>query len=197
MKKNILHIHGFNSSPLSKKAEQARLYFHENFPEVNFVCPQLATSPNEAILQLENIIESSPDEIWHLIGSSLGGYFANYLAIKYEALAVLINPAITPFLLLEEYIGKQNNPHTNVEYQVTPQHMVDLKAIEQSALSFDDKQKNNFLVMVQTGDEVLDYQLAVDKFVHCQLIVEQGGDHSFIDFDKKLPIIANFLKLNA
>lgn len=197
MQKNILYIHGFNSSPLSIKAEQTRLYFHENFPEVNFVCPQLATSPNEVISQLELIIESSNSDVWFLMGSSLGGYFSTYLANKYKFPAVLVNPAITPFNLLENYIGEQKNPYTNTVYQVTEQHMIDLKAIEQNAPRFDDEQKNNYLVMVQTGDEVLDYQQAVEKFQHCHLIVEQGGDHSFIGFDEKLPMITDFLQLKA
>ena len=195
MKQNILFIHGFNSSPNSLKAEQTRLYFQDNFPEVNFVCPQLATSPNEAITQLAQIIESAQDEIWYLMGSSLGGYFATYLAHKYQLLSVLINPAIKPFALLEEYIGEQINPYTNIRYQVTPQHMIDLKAIEQNMIGAADSEKNNYLVMVQTGDEVLDYQQAVDKFQNCRLIIEQGGDHSFVDFDKKLPMIAEFFSL--
>ena len=176
-------------------------YFHKNFPQVNFVCPQLASTPNNAILQLECILaplnnrEPSNNGTWLIIGSSLGGYFANYLANKYQCLAVLINPAIRPFELLEDYIGEQKNPYTKDVYQVTEQHMVELKAIEQSAPKFDDEQKNNYLVMVQTGDEVLDYQQAVDKFQHSRLIIEQGGDHSFIGFDEKLPIIADFLQL--
>jgi predicted esterase YcpF (UPF0227 family) len=73
--------------------------------------------------------------------------------------------------------------------------MKELKAIEPSTPNFDSKQKNNYLVMVQTGDEVLDYQQAVEKYQHSRLIVEQGGDHSFIGFDKKLPTIADFLQL--
>ena len=192
MQQNMLYIHGFNSSPLSTKAEQTRQYFHENFPEVNFICPQLATSPNEAILQLEQIIESAKGAIWYFIGSSLGGYFSSYLANKYQCPAVLINPAIKPFDLLKDYIGEQKNPYTHIVYQVTEQHRLDLKTIEQSAPHFDDEQKNNYLVMVQTGDEVLDYQQAVEKYQHCRLIVEQGGDHSFIGFGEKLPIIADF-----
>lgn len=195
MQKNILHIHGFNSSPHSMKAELSKQYFQTHFPQVNFVCPQLANSPNEAIAQLSHLIEARKNEHWYLIGSSLGGYFAHYLANKYQLRAALINPAIKPFNLLEDYIGEQHNPYTNIVYQVTNQHMVDLKTIEQSAPSVDDKQKNNYLVMVQTGDEVLDYQEAVNKFQHCYLIKEQGGDHSFVGFETKLPIIADFFQL--
>lgn len=195
MQQNILYIHGFNSSPLSIKAEQTRQYFQQHFPSINFICPQLATSPNEAVSQLESILEVSKKEVWFIMGSSLGGYFATYLANKYQVPAVLINPAIKPFDLLEDYIGEQKNPYTNVVYQVTKQHMIDLKAIEQSVPSIDNVQKNNYLVMVQTGDEVLDYQQAVEKFQHCRLIVEEGGDHSFIGFDEKLPIVADFFQL--
>jgi predicted esterase YcpF (UPF0227 family) len=196
MQKNILYIHGFNSSPDSLKAEQARQFFNENFPKVNFVCPQIANSPNEAITQLENILTGARNnETWFLMGSSLGGYFSHYLAHKYQLLAVLINPAIKPYDLLEDYIGEQVNPYTNIVYQVTEQHIADLKAIEQSAPCFDDQQRNNYLIMVQTGDEVLDYQQAIDKFQYSRFITEQGGNHSFIGFDKKLPIIADFFQL--
>ena len=201
MKQNILYIHGFNSSPLSTKAQQTQQYFQQHFPDINFVCPQLATSPNEAISQLESLLNSSNQgeslnkNSWFLIGSSLGGYFSTYLANKYQLPAVLINPAIKPFDLFEDYLGEQKNPYTKIVYQVTRQHMLDLKAIEQSTPSEKSQQKNNFLVMVQTGDEVLDYQQAVEKFQYCRLIVEQGGDHSFIGFDKKLPMIADFFQL--
>ena len=204
MPKNILYLHGFNSSPLSIKAEQTRQYFEKNFPDINFICPQLATSPKNVIQQLESIIEqaiieqTSNQHHWLLMGSSLGGYFAAYLANKYQCPAVLINPAIKPFELLEGYLGEHVNPYTHNVYQVTKQHMVDLKTIEQKTLKFNDEQKNNYLVMIQTGDEVLNYQQAAEKYQHCRLIVEQGGDHSFIGFDKKLPMIADFLveKLN-
>jgi hypothetical protein len=48
--------------------------------------------------------------------------------------------------------------------------------------------------MVQTGDEVLDYQQAVEKYQYCRLLVQEGGDHSFIDFDKSLPTICEFFQ---
>lgn len=197
MKKNILHIHGFNSSPLSLKAEQTREYIANHFPDVGFYCPQLATTPSKAISQLEQIIEThSANTQWCLIGSSLGGYFAGYLANKYNCLAVLVNPAIAPYELLQDYIGEQVNPYTEEVYQVTEDHMLQLRRLEQTAPAIDCNKKNNYLVMVQTGDEVLNYQQAVEKYQHCRLIVQEGGDHSFINFDNCLPTISDFFQLD-
>jgi predicted esterase YcpF (UPF0227 family) len=197
MKKNILHIHGFNSSPLSLKAEQTRKYIVKNFPDVGFYCPQLATTPAKAISQLEQLIEThGANAQWCLIGSSLGGYFASYLARKYNCLAVLVNPAVTPYELLQDYIGEQMNPYTEEVYQVTEEHMQQLKVLEQTAPAIDCNEKNNYLVMVQTGDEVLNYQQAVEKYQYCRLIVQEGGDHSFIDFDNCLSTICDFFQLD-
>ncbi|TWX70407.1 YqiA/YcfP family alpha/beta fold hydrolase [Colwellia sp. C1TZA3] len=187
---NILYIHGFNSSPRSMKAELTRKFFAKNHPEINFHCPQIASSPHTAIAQLEAIITLEPQATWLLIGSSLGGYFATYLAETYQAKAALINPAVKPFELIKGYLGEQVNPYTDECYQVKAQHIVELKALEQERIS-----NNNYLVMVQTGDEVLDYQQAVEKYRQCQLAIVQGGDHSFIDYENTLPNIASFFNL--
>lgn len=189
---NILYLHGFNSSPQSMKAQLTKKYFCENFPDVQFFCPQLASSPEAIIEQLTSLITSDSDgeSLWYFIGSSLGGYFSTYLSEKYNSKAVLINPAVKPFELLADYLGEQTNPYTGEVYAIEPHSIKTLESIEQKIIS-----KNNYLVMVQTGDEVLDYQEAVDKYFNCQIIVQQGGDHSFIDYSKMLPKIAMFFNL--
>lgn len=191
MKQKILVIHGFNSSPKSLKAELTKHYIQQHFPHVEVICPQLLSSPNAALEQLCNIIDTNKQCQWYLTGSSLGGYFATYLAEKYNLKAVLINPAVKPYELLEDTLGEQTNPYTGEVYQVTVAHMQHLKAFEIDKIT-----AKNFLVMVQTGDEVLDYQQAVDKYQQSQLCIQQDGDHSFINFDKMLPDIVNFFQLN-
>jgi hypothetical protein len=79
---------------------------------------------------------------------------------------------------------------------VTTDFVCFLKSIEQIKLDFNNETKNNYRVMLQMGDEVLDYQQAVEKYEHCQIVLEQGGDHSFINYDQHLPKIMNFLTLN-
>ena len=195
MKDCILYIHGFNSSPLSTKAQQTKHYLSTHFPKVDFFCPQLATSPSAAIEQLIGMMETQnkiEQSRWLLIGSSLGGYFAGYLAEKYHCLAVLVNPAIKPYELLTDYLGEQVNPYTDEVYQVSTDHIQQLISIEPNTPTRQSLQKNNYLVMVQTGDEVLNYQQAVEKYKNCQLLVQEGGDHSFIDFEQSLPMVCTF-----
>ena len=192
--KHVLFIHGFNSSPLSVKAQKTQRYLARFFPEIKFHCPQLATTPNQAIRQLELIIKKNSlnnSSQWYLIGSSLGGYFATYLSEIYQLPAVLINPAIKPYQHLEEYLGKQVNPYTGEVYNIESRYINDLKILVQEKIV-----KKNYLVMVQTGDEVLDYQQAVEKYKNCRLIVQQGGDHSFTDYQVMLPKITSFFNFH-
>ena len=191
---NILYLHGFNSSPLSEKAKLTQQYVTEHFPEINFYCPQIISNPKAAIIQLEQLIEqhSTPSCQWYFIGSSLGGYFATYLAEKYQRPAAVINPAVKPYHLLVDYLGEQTNPYTQEVYQVTTDFIVDLKSLEQETLL-----KNNYLLMVQTGDEVLDYQQAINFYQNADIIKQQGGDHSFVGFEKMLPNITKFFNLNS
>ena len=184
---NILYIHGFNSSPKSMKAELCHDYLLKHLP-CRFYCPQVASSPKAAIQQLELIVSQHLDEQWVFIGSSLGGYLSTYLSEKYNAPAVLINPAIKPYELLTDYLGEQVNPYTNEVYLVDESFIGDLKGIEQIKINAD-----NYFVMVQTEDEVLNYKQAEQKFKASKLIVEQGGDHSFIDFHLQLPEITRFI----
>jgi uncharacterized protein len=189
--KSILYIHGFNSSPLSTKAQLTKEYLLKHQIDVEFHCPQIISNPKGAIAQLEAILKAKPGHQWCLMGSSLGGYFSTYLSEKYHLKAVLINPAVKPFELLVDYFGEQKNPYTEEVYQVTEQHMIDLKKLSEEKIT-----KKHYMVMVQTGDEVLDYQQAVDKYQNCHLIVQPDGDHSFINYEVMLPAIMKFLELH-
>lgn len=190
-KQKILYIHGFNSSPGSAKAILFKEYIAMQCPNVDVVIPQVKTNPNDAISQLIDILETEPDVNWHFVGSSLGGYLSTYLAEKFKRPAVLVNPAVKPFELLADYIGEQLNPYTNEVYTVTEQHMHQLKLLEIN----EPLTKHLYYLMVQTGDEVLDFFQAVKKYRGCKQEVQEGGDHSFVNFEDMLPDIVKFLQI--
>ncbi|WP_192021591.1 YqiA/YcfP family alpha/beta fold hydrolase [Shewanella sp. WPAGA9] len=190
----LLYIHGFNSSPQSDKAIETAHYIQRCFPDLSFIQPQLPSSPKAAMALLCGIVEQAINEGESLcfIGSSLGGYFASYLAEKYGGKAVLINPAVTPFELFDEFLGPQYNPYTDEHYQVLPEHKNDVAEFNTEVIKHPDR----FLVFLQTGDEVLDYRQALTKYHCCELHIEPGGDHSFIGYKNQLDKICDFLKIS-
>jgi len=188
--RSLLYIHGFLSSPLSHKAQLFKRWCDQTHPDITFLCPALTAYPDESILQLEHLIQHQLPEPVGLIGSSLGGFYASVLAHRYNLRAVLVNPAVAPHDLISAYIDKPlKNYHSAATYQLDQHHMDQLKALdEQTQIN-----TKNIWLMVQTGDETLDYQKAVEKYKGCKQLVEEGGDHSFQHFDNHFSDIIHFL----
>ena len=141
---------------------------------------------------MESLVESTSDQV-ALIGSSLGGYFSTYLAEKYNLKAVLINPAVEPYRLMKNYIDVDlSNYHTDQHYRLNKEHIEQIRALEVQRL----QRLENYWLMVQTEDETLDYKAAVQKYKGCRQLVEEGGDHSFQNFERWLPEVFEFLSIS-
>ena len=125
-----------------------------------------------------------------LVGSSLGGFYATYFAEKLGLRAVLINPAVKPQLGLESYLGIQQNLYTGEPYELTRRHIEEWRALDTPTVH-----PERYLLLVETGDEVLDYRDAVRKYAGCRQVVVEGGDHSLKSFPEHLPLILEFARL--
>ncbi|MGO1296721.1 MAG: esterase YqiA [Vibrio sp.] len=188
----LIYIHGFNSSPGSHKASVMKQYCAEHRRDIRLEIPQLSHFPTQAALQLIELVEKYKDDYQiGFAGSSLGGYFCTWLHAKYALPAVLINPAVKPYELLVDYLGLQTNPYTHESYTLDTTHIAELKAIDVETLPC----PNDIWVLLQTGDETLDYRQAADKYQNAHLSIEHGGDHSFIDFERYPERIIQFLNL--
>lgn len=190
----LLYIHGFNSSPQSHKASAFRAWLEKNHPAVRHETPYLRPYPVEALSQLETIICSclAKQERVALVGSSLGGFYAAWLAEKYGLRAVLVNPSVRPFELLSRYIGENKNYHNNDHYVFEQKHVDELKGFYVST----HKQPESLLLMVQTGDEALDFKEATAKYFASRNVIEYGGDHGFQAFERWFEYIMEFLDVN-
>ncbi|TOE72835.1 esterase YqiA [Vibrio parahaemolyticus] len=188
----LLYIHGFNSSPLSMKANLMREYCAQHRPDIKVIVPQLPYFPEQAAQLLLDIVEQYKDDYnIGLVGSSLGGYMSTWLNAKYGFKAVVVNPAVKPYELLVDYLGEQTNPYTHETYTLEACHIDELKALDVQSIA----SPNSFWLLQQTEDEVLDYRQAVDKFAKAKQTVEQGGDHSFVGFERYPAKIIEFLEL--
>ena len=191
---NVLYLHGFLSSPQSVKAQLTVQWFAEHHPDVVVHTPALSNYPSKVFDQLEGYINSHPELLQgglKVIGSSMGGYLATYLVERFGGKAVLINPAVKPYELLIDYLGEHVNPYTNEVFELVAEDMDVLKALDTEVLNTPDA----YHVMLQTGDETLDYRQAQAKYEAGTLVIEQGGDHSFINYPNHLPAIARFLRV--
>ncbi|PVZ70192.1 YqiA/YcfP family alpha/beta fold hydrolase [Pelagibaculum spongiae] len=185
----LIYIHGFNSSSRSTKAQQLAQWLQQHRPDVSYQVPDLHHEPAKAMEQLRALVDNAPaDQKPLLIGSSLGGYYAAYLASRYSLKAILINPAARPYQLLQSYLGQNQNLYTDEGYCLTETHLQQLKALETEQFS----QPKDLWLWLETGDEVLDWQQAADKYQHCQLDVILGGDHSYQNFQTRIPEILAF-----
>lgn len=188
----LLYIHGFNSSPLSHKANVMVEHCLQHRPDIKVLVPQLPSFPTEAAALLKELVEKyQPDYQIGLIGSSLGGYLSVWLNHTYGLPAVVVNPAVKPYELLLDYLGEQCNPYTNERYQLEAHHVEELKALDVKKV----ERPRDFWLLQQTDDEVLDYRQAVARFAGAKQTVEQGGDHSFVGFERFTPSIIDFLAL--
>jgi uncharacterized protein len=182
----LIYVHGFNSSALSFKARLIRERMVALGRRAEFSCPELDHYPKQAIAQLEALVAEQSTPV-ALVGSSLGGYYATYLAEKHGVRAALINPAVRPYDGLRAYLGPQRNPYTGAQYEFTARHLAELGAFEATRIT-----PERYLLLVTTADEVLDYRQAVEKYRGCDEIVVTGGDHGFSDFGQYVDVVIAF-----
>jgi len=188
----LLYIHGFNSSPFSHKANVMKACCEQHRPDIKVVVPKLPCFPQLAAQHLADSVAQYKDDFQiGLVGSSLGGYMSMWLNQQFGFKAVVVNPAVKPYELLADFLGEQTNPYTNETYILESKHIDELKALDTPNIN----NVADFWLLQQEGDEVLDYRQAVAKFAGAKQTVEQGGDHSFIDFERYPQQIIEFLEL--
>lgn len=187
----LLYIHGFNSSPASLKAELLRQHFAAHNMSERLCVPALPYSPVAAIELLEHELARHPDTA--LVGSSLGGFYATWLAERHALKAVLVNPAVRPWKLLDKSTGIQHNYHSGAAWELLPEWVTSL---QQFAVTTP-MRPQNLLLLTQTGDTTLNWQDGWQLYHDCHLYRGLGGNHGFADFDAFIPMILRFLDINT
>lgn len=178
----ILYIHGWNSY---KDARKAVLLKNEINSSKNFEVDSitLKSHPKEAIQQLSNYIEDHKvQRKVHLIGSSLGGYYATFLSEKYNLKAAMINPAVWAYKIFKNDMGTNENLNTGEKYFIDDLWVQSLQDIFVESIT-----GKNYLVLLQTGDQTLNYKFAKKYFEGSNIIIDEGGSHSFENLELKIP----------
>lgn len=188
----IIYLHGFNSSGNATKSQILRAAVEKYAPEVEYYSPTLIHHPEKALGALQAYLDQQAERFqFCFVGSSLGGFFAIYFANRYmDSKAVLINPAINPWESMHDYYGHYENTSTGEKFEVTEAFVSSLKMFGVAEI----KNPAQFLLLLQTDDDVIDYKIALNAFPNSSHIIRTGGGHTFTDFSEVIPNILQFIK---
>ena len=178
----IVYLHGFRSSPLSIKARATRRYVDAMPAAVRprLFVPDLGDRPAAAIAKVLAIVDEqrAPGDALAFIGSSLGGYYATWLAERYGCRAVLLNPAIDPAKGLRDHVGLLKMYHSDDTFVFRPEYLDELRAIDVPMISFPQR----YYLIAAKGDELIDWRDMVAHYPGARIRVLEGSDHSLTDF---------------
>ena len=183
MTPSILYIHGLNSSPTSTKASQLLKVTEHCGIARQLRVPALHHHPRQAMVQLQAAVAELGRPL--LVGSSLGGFYATYLAEQHGLDALLINPAVRPHRLFGGKEELQTNYYTGETWLLTHDHVAALAELEMP----EPRDAKRYRVWLQTADETLDYRQAEAFYAGCTLDIQEGGDHSYQGFARRIPEI--------
>ncbi len=185
----LIYLHGFNSSPASHKAQVLGQYLAQRGLARRYACPALPHWPEQAIAAAEAEMARHGGDVC-LVGSSLGGFYATCLAERHGCKAVLVNPTVDPHVGLRAYLGEQQNLHSGERYELTERHIEQWRRLYVQGVT-----PERYLLLVETGDEVLDYRAAMAHYAGARQLIVEGGDHSLQSFPEHLALIARFAGL--
>jgi len=183
-----VYLHGFISAPASRKAILLGDYIQGCVDGLAYSVPALHHRPARAMEQVYEACERVPVKDLTLVGSSLGGFYATVAAERLACRAALLNPAVHPHRHFARYLGAQRNLYTGEAFELTVEHVGELKALDVSAIT----KPSRYWLFVETGDEVLDYREAVAFYDSaCQTVV-RGGDHALTSFPEHVPELVDW-----
>lgn len=189
---HLLYLHGFRSSPQSAKARQMQAWVQSQRPDVHWWCPQLPPSPKEAMALVEQGIAAWPRESMVVVGSSLGGFYATWVAERTRCRAALLNPAIDPARDLAKYIGEQTSWHNPQDrFFFREEFVAELRALACPTIT----QPARYFTLICKGDEVLDWREMQGRYAACHGLLLEGGDHAISDFATHMPAVLQHLGL--
>lgn len=174
----ILYLHGFRSSPQSFKAQHLAQRMQALGCADQYHCPQLPASPAQAISLALTFAQQFPVDQCSIVGSSLGGYYATWLAERLGCRAVLLNPAIRPPRDLASYVGVTTHYHSDAPFEFRPSYVDELRALAIDKIT----RPERYFLIAATGDEVLDWREMTAQYPHARQIVIDGSDHGISDF---------------
>ncbi len=184
----LLYLHGFRSSPRSFKARVVQDKLAQAGMQDRLICPQLPASPKAAMdLALALAERHAPDNL-SIVGSSLGGFYACWLAERLGVRAAVINPSVDPTRNLEKHVGVTTAWHSDEPFEFRQEYIGELQALRVAHIT----RPERYFLLAATGDEVLDYRDMVAHYAGVRQHVIEGSDHAIPEFPQYVDEVLAF-----
>lgn len=183
----ILYLHGFRSSPRSFKARVIQQRMAAAGRAHRLICPQLPASPKAAMALVLGLAERHADRL-AIIGSSLGGFYATWLAERFGCRAALLNPSVDPLVNLSKNVGVTTNWHSDEPFEFKPEYIDELAALRVASIT----RPARYFLLAASGDEVLDYRDMVAHYSGARQHVIAGSDHAIAEFEQYADEVLSF-----
>ena len=189
----VVYLHGFRSSPASHKAQVMGQRMAALGAGERYFCPQLPASPNAAIELIEALLGPYAPENVTLVGSSLGGYYATWLAEKHGYRAVLLNPMTHLVPEMADQVGVTTSFHSDEPFDFKHEYIDHLRAMAVENTT----QPERYFLIAAKGDELLNWQDMVGHYPGAKHIVLDGSDHGLTGFEPYLDDILHFAGIST
>jgi predicted esterase YcpF (UPF0227 family) len=156
---------------------------------IDWYCPQLLASPKQSMAMVTKYIDQSKADRIVVIGSSLGGFYANYLAEKYACKAVALNPAVRAARELAPHVGMMTSYDSNEPFDFRPEYIDELIALQVERISNPD----HYFLIAAKGDELLDWSEMSMFYEGAHQLILEGSDHGIADYADHLPRVLEFI----
>ena len=187
----VVYLHGFRSSPRSSKARMtgdAIAHRVEQGAPIEWYCPQLHASPQESMDMVRRHIDASKADRLSVIGSSLGGFYTNYLAEHYGCKGIALNPAVRAGRELEPHVGMMTAYDSEEPFDFRAEYIDELNRMQVESITLPER----YLLLAATGDELLDWREMAAFYPGAQQIIIQGSDHGIHNYSEYLDSVVGF-----
>ena len=187
----VVYLHGFRSSPRSSKARMtgdAIAHRVEQGAPIEWYCPQLHASPQESMDMVRRHIDASKADRLSVIGSSLGGFYTNYLAEQYGCKGIALNPAVRAGRELAPHVGMMTAYDSEEPFDFRAEYIDELNRMQVESITLPER----YLLLAATGDELLDWREMAAFYPGAQQIIIQGSDHGIHNYSEYLDSVVGF-----
>lgn len=169
----IVYLHGLGSTGISDKSAALDLAFGEK----NVLKPNLPLDPEQTIDLVSKLVAANKKDGFIFVGTSLGGFWANYFGQMFQSQCVLVNPCLDPGDAFADRTGTfVTNYVSSEKVEFTPEIIKSFKSAQTEAMTVNLDLVTMFLA---EDDDVIDYRTTLDQMPGVDTYITEDGGHRY------------------